>query len=226
MSDEYDVIIIGSGRRRRHAGARPRPVGQADPPPRARRLAAARDGELGRRGGLRRQPLRLEGHLVRRRRQGVPARRSTTSSAAPPSSTARRSTGCASEDFGELRAPRRHLARLADQLRRHGAVLHEGRAAVPGARRPRRGPDRAALQRALPVPAALPRAAHPAALRRPAAGGLPPVPRAVRDHARRGEPAVQRLHPLRRPATASRAWCTPSPTRSRSACGRRSSTPT
>ena len=33
--------------------------------------------------------------------------------------------------------PRRHLTRVADRLRRDGAVLHGGRAAVPGARRTR-----------------------------------------------------------------------------------------
>ena len=82
--------------------------------------------------------------------------------------------------------PRRRLAGLADLLRGHGAVLHAGRAAVPGARRPRRGPDRAAGERALPVPGGVARAAHPAAVRRPRRGRLPPVPRAVRHHARRG----------------------------------------
>ena len=40
--------------------------------------------------------------------------------------------------------PRRHLAGLADLLRRARAVLHAGRAALPGARRARRGSDRAA----------------------------------------------------------------------------------
>ncbi len=38
--------------------------------------------------------------------------------------------------------PRRHLARVADQLRGSRAVLHPGRAPVPGARRARRGPHR------------------------------------------------------------------------------------
>ncbi len=42
-----------------------------------------------------------------------------------------------------------------------------GRAALPGARRARRGPDRAARERSLPVPGGLARAAHPAARRRP-----------------------------------------------------------
>ena len=60
-------------RRRRHARAAPGPVRQADPSARARRLAAARAGELARAGRVRRQPLRLAGHLVRRGRQGVPA---------------------------------------------------------------------------------------------------------------------------------------------------------
>ena len=59
------------------------------------------------------------------------------------------------EDFGELDAPRRHLARVADRLRRVRALLHAGRAALPGARRARRGPDRAARERALPVPGGL-----------------------------------------------------------------------
>ena len=48
--------------------------------------------------------------------------------------------------------PRRHLAGLADLLRRARALLHAGRADVPGARRTRRGSDRATGQRALPVP--------------------------------------------------------------------------
>ena len=47
------------GGRRRHPGAPAGAVRQAGPDPGARRLAAARAGELGRRGGLRRQPLRV-----------------------------------------------------------------------------------------------------------------------------------------------------------------------
>ena len=53
-------------RRRRHARPPPRAVGQADPAARARRLAAARAAELATAGRLRRQPLRLARHLVRR----------------------------------------------------------------------------------------------------------------------------------------------------------------
>ena len=92
--------------------------------------------------------------------------------------------------------PRRHLARLADRLRRAGAVLHAGRAAVRGARRPRRGPDRGPGERAVPVPGRLARAADPAAPRRPRGRRPPPVPRPVRDPAERGEHAVQRLRAL------------------------------
>ena len=60
-------------RRRRHAGAPAGALGQAHPAAGARRLAAARAGELGRRRGVRRRPLHLARHLVRRRRQGLPA---------------------------------------------------------------------------------------------------------------------------------------------------------
>ena len=93
--------------------------------------------------------------------------------------------------------PRRRLAGLADLLRRARAVLHAGRAALPGARRSRRRPDRAAGERAVSVPGGLARAAHPAALGRPRGGRLSPVPRAVRHQAERGEHAVQHVHPLR-----------------------------
>ena len=60
-------------RRRRHARPPARPLREAHPPARARRLAAARAGELGRAVGVRREPLHVRGHLVRRRRQGLPA---------------------------------------------------------------------------------------------------------------------------------------------------------
>ena len=50
----------------------------------------------------------------------------------------------------------------------------------------------------VPVPRGLPRAAHPAALRRPRRGRAAPVPRAVRGHARRVEHALQPLRALQR----------------------------
>ena len=52
-------------------------------------------------------------------------------------------------------------------------------------------------ERALSLPGGLPRAAHPAALRRPRGRRLPPLPRPLRDHARRGQHALQPLRPLR-----------------------------
>jgi choline dehydrogenase-like flavoprotein len=55
------------------------------------------------------------------------------------------------------------------------------------------GPDRAVHQRPLPPSGGLPRAAHPAALRRPRRRRLPPVPRTLRRPARRGQPALQPL---------------------------------
>ena len=137
--------------------------------------------------------------------------RSTTTSAAPPRCTAPRCTACAQEDFGELHAPRRHLAAWPIGYDDARALLHRGRAALPGARRARRGPDRAARQRALPVPRGVARAAHPATRRRPRGGRPSPVPRPLRRHARRERHALQPLRPLRT-ATASRASCTPSPT--------------
>ena len=54
-------------------------------------------------------------------------------------------------DFGELKHHGGHLAGLADRLRRARALLHAGRAAVPGARCPGRGPDRAAGVGAVPL---------------------------------------------------------------------------
>ena len=63
-------------------------------------------------------------------------------------------------------------------------------------------------------------------VRRPRRRGPAPLPRPLRRHARRGQPAVQPLHPHARPATASRAWSTPSPTPRCWGCGRRWSTPT
>ena len=102
------------------------------------------------------------------------------------------------EDFGEVHVRGWRLAGLADLLRRDGALLHAGGAALPGARRSRRGPDRAAGERSLSLPGRLPRAAHPAALGRSRRGRLSALPRSLRGDAGRGEHAVQHLRPLRR----------------------------
>ena len=109
-------------------------------------------------------------------------------------------------------APRRSLAGLADHLRRDRALLHQGGAPLRGARRSRRGPDRALRERSVPVPGRLARAADPAARRRSGRRRVPPVPCAVRDPAERGEHALQRVRalrelrrlPLRRPRQVGR----------------------
>ena len=87
-------------RRRRHAGGSPRPVGQADPDPRARRLAAARDRELGRRRGLRQEPLRVRRTPGTTTRASRSSRASTTTSAARRSSTAPPCTACGARTSG------------------------------------------------------------------------------------------------------------------------------
>ena len=192
--DAYDVIIIGTG-----AGggtlARHLALGQADPPARARRLASARAVELARAGRVRRQQVRLARHVVRRERQGVPAAGALLRRRRDEA-LRRGALPAAAAGLRRAAPPRRHLAGVADRLRRARAVLHAGRAPLRGARRPRRGPDRGTGERAISVPGGVARAADPAAPRRSRGRRLPPVPRPVRDPAERGEHAVQRLRPL------------------------------
>ena len=191
----YDVIIIGSGagggtlaRHLAPSGKRILILERGDWLPRETR-------ELGLERGLRRQPLRTQGDVVRRQGQAVPAghplrgRRGdqdVRGGAVSPST----------RGFRRAPAPRRDLAGVAHLVRRHGAVLHQGRAAVRGPRQPRRGRDGGPRERPVPVPSADPRAAHPAAVRRPGAGRLPPVPRPVRRAPARGRPSQQPVHPV------------------------------
>ena len=128
--------------------------------------------------------------------------------------------------FRRAAAPRRHVAGVADLVRRARAVLPEGGAALPRARRPRRGPDRARRERPVSAPGGVARAPYPGALRCPRRARPPPVPRALRDHAGRGQPGLQRRASGAPTATGSRASCTPRPTPRCSASGRRSSTTT
>ena len=195
MTESYDVIIIGTGagggtlaRHLAPSGKRILLLERGDWLPREPQNWS--DG-----GCVRGQPLRLAGHVVRRERQALPA----------GSALLRRRRdedvrrGAVPAPQGGLRraaASRRHLAGLADLLRRAGAVLHARGAALPRPRRARRGPDRASFERAVPASRRVARATDPAARRRPRGRRLPAVPRAVRDHARRVEPAVLDLHPL------------------------------
>ena len=121
--DSYDVIIIGTGagggtlaRHLAPSGKRILLLERGDWLPREPQnwLAAER---------VRRQPLRLAGHVVRRARQGVPA--------ADPLLRRRRDEALRRRALplprGGLRRappPRRHLAGVADLLRRARAVLH------------------------------------------------------------------------------------------------------
>ena len=118
-------------------------------------------------------------------------------------------------------ARRRHLAGLAAELRRVRAVVHEGRVAVPGARSARRGPDRGALV------AGSTRGRRSRTSRGVqqisdalAAGGYHPFHAPVRDPAGRGRPRRPASASGARPATATRAWCTPRPTPRSSRCAR------
>ncbi len=138
----------------------------------------------------------------------------------------RRAVPAAQGGLRRAAASRRHLAGLADLLRRARAVLHARRAALPRPRRARRGPDRAAGERARtripPCRTSRGSSSSPTTSRRPATS------RSTRragscstSRTRRSAPAF-----AVRPATASRASSTRSPTPRCSACGRRSSTRT
>ena len=222
----YDVIIIGSGagggtlaRHLAPSGKRILLLERGDWLPREPQNWSTADVFVDNRYvspdtwyDARRQAVPAAGPLLRRRRhqalrrRAVPAARGGLRRAAPP---------------------RRRLARVADRLRRDRAVLHAGRAALPGARRARRGPDRAAGERALPVPGGLATSrassSSPTTSRPPGYHPFHAPCGVLLDEA---EHALQRVRALRRPATASRAWCTRSPTPRCSACARRSSTPT
>ena len=193
--DHYDVIIIGTGagggtlaRHLAPSGKRILLLERGDWLPRepaelARRRTCSSTTATSRRG-----------HLVRRRRQAVPA--------ADPllrrrcdQAVRRGALPAAPEDFGELRhhdgvSPAWPIT--YDESSR--TTRWPSSCTRSTARAARTRPSR---RRARPTPSrGLARAAHPAAPRRPGRGRLPPVPRAVRHPAERGEHAVQRLRPL------------------------------
>ena len=225
MSD-YDVIVIGSGagggtlvHRLAPSGKRILLLERGDWLPREPQNWSARRR-------LRRQPLHLAGHLVRRRRQAVPAAGALLRRRRDEA-LRRGALPAARGGLRRAAPPRRHLAGVADRLRRARALLHAGRAALPGARRPRRGPDRAARERALPVPrrsrTSRGSSSSPTTSRPPACIRSTRPAACMLDEA---EHALQPLRALRRTATASRASCTRSPTPRCWPCARRSSTTT
>ena len=208
---DYDVIVIGSGagggtlvRRLAPSGKRILLLERGDWLPREPQNWLAHDVFVDNRyvspdtwydgDG---QAVPAAGALLRRRRHqalrrgAVPAARGGLRRAAPP---------------------RRHLARVADRLRRDGAVLHQAEQLyqVHGAR----GEDPTEPPASAPYP--FPAVSHEPRIQQLAddlaAAGHHPfhAPCGVMlDEARH---ALQRVRALRRPATASRAWCTPSPT--------------
>ena len=196
MSDHYDVIVIGSGAgggTLTHALA---PTGKKILLlERGRWYPRERDnwelaGRLGRAAVSQRRavdrparpPVQPQAALLRRRQHEGLRRR------AVPLARARL----------RRRAPRRrHLTRVAAELRRLRAVVHQGRAALLRARRARIRSVRAAGIGAVPVAGRQPRAAHRTTRPRPEGRRAAPVPAAARDHARRGPAGGQRVHPLR-----------------------------
>ena len=134
MSENYDVIIIGTGagggtlaHTLAGSGKRilllergdflPREMDNWDPEP------VFVDGQV-----------HLQGHLVRRATASRSSPRSTTSSAGPPSSTAPPCTGCGPQDFGELK----HVDGISPawplSYDDFEPWYSQGRVAVPGAR--------------------------------------------------------------------------------------------
>ena len=121
---------------------------------------------------------------------------------------ARRSSACASEDFGEMRASRRRLAGLADQLRRAGAVLHARRSSLYHVHGERgEDPTEPPCERRLSLSGGQPRAAHPAAAATTSTRlGLRPfhVPLGIMLDEK--NPQQEPVHPLRDVRRVSRAW--------------------
>ena len=118
----------------------------------------------------------------------------------------RRAVPAAARGLRRAQAPRRRIARLADHVRRARAVLHEGRAAVRGPRGPRRGPDRAAGERAVPVPGRSPTSRGSSSC--PTTWRGPAITRSTRRAAcacSRTTWSTARASAAR-PATASRRW--------------------
>ena len=150
-ADHYDLIVIGTGPGGASLAHRLAPTGKrilmlerGDYLPRSR-------DELGRQDGVRRRPLPGHRHLVRRGRQrrfhpGLHYYVGGNSKVYGAALLRLRE-----RDFGELQHTDGLSPGLAGRLRRVRALLRRGRGAVPRARPARRRPDRAPVQRALPL---------------------------------------------------------------------------
>ena len=161
-TNHYDVIIIGTGAGGGTLAYRLAPTGKRILILERGDYVAAREGQLEHARGQRRGKYQTKEVVARRATASRSIRTPTTTSAATPSSTARRSSGCARQDFGELR----HHGGVSpawpisyDDLEPYYTA---GRASLSRARRARRGSDRAAGERAVSASGGQPRAAHPA----------------------------------------------------------------
>ena len=205
MADDYDVIIVGSGAGGGTLAHRLAPSGK-------RMLILERGDWLPREvenwdadGRLRRQPLRLGRHRGTTDRASRSSRRSTTSSAGPRSSTAPPSTGSASATSASCKhhggiSPAWPIGYdVMEPYYTQAEQLYQ----VHGARG--EDPTEPPAIGAVPVPAGLPRAADPAAVRRPGRRRPAPVPLPLRHHARRGGP--RRSAPCIRCATCDGFAC-------------------
>ena len=204
--DHYDVIIIGTRRRRRHARLPPRAVGQAHPAPRARRLRAAREGQL---------------ELARRQRRGAsttPRRRGTTRDGKPLHPHTNYYVGGNTKFYGAalFRLRARGLRR---DPRTTAASRRRGRSPTTTSSRTTPRPSAstrctASAARIRPSRRRARRIRIPAVSHEPriqqlhddlARAGPAAVPRAARRHARRAESAARARASAATPATASRA---------------------
>ena len=225
MPEHYDVIIIGSGAGGGTLAHTLAAVGQADPAARTRQLPAPRDGELGSGAGVRRRPVHLDRHVVRRRRQAVPA-------AGPllrrrrDQALRRRALPAAPAGLRRAQARRRRLARVAARATTTSS---------PGTRRPS-GSTRCTATTARTRP----RGTGASSTRGRPVSHEPRIqeivrrprrPAATTRSTRRAASCSTRRTGRRarasaaRGATATRASCTPSPTPRRSRCGRSSTCP-
>ncbi len=219
-ANDFDVIIIGSGAGGGTLARHLAPSGK-------KVLILERGGWLPREienwdadEVFDQEPVRVGGHLVRRQGQGVPAR-DPLLRRRPDQVLRSRPVPAAARGLRRAPPSRRRVARVAHHLRRAGAVLHEGRAAVRGPRRPGRGPDRAVGERAVPVPGRdrTSRASSSCPTTSPRRATTRSTPRAACGCSKATCPTARASGAP--PATASRRWSRRSPTPRSSASGRR-----
>ena len=212
MPERYDVIIIGTG-----AGGGT--LAHTLAPSGKKILLLERGDFLPREmenwdpdAGLRPGPLHLEGHLVRRRRQALPAAGALLRGRRDQA-LRRGAVPAAAAGLRRAQARRRHLA---------GVAAHATTTSSRTTRRPS-GSTRCTATTARIRPKATwskqypwPAVSHEPRIQQLAddlaAAGYQPVPRALRHPARRGEPPREHAASAAPGATATRASCTRSPT--------------